>query len=49
MRRRRDLEEHVMTADREKYSRYQILCAEREAWNDGESRSEEHTSELQSH
>ncbi len=26
-----------MTADREKYSRYQILCAEREAWNDGES------------
>jgi hypothetical protein len=26
-----------MTADRDKYSRYQILCAEREAWHDGAS------------
>jgi hypothetical protein len=25
-----------MTADRQSYSRYQILCAEREAWNDGD-------------
>ena len=26
-----------MTADRQTYSRYQILCAEREAWLDGEA------------
>jgi len=26
-----------MNADRQTYSRYQILCAEREAWLDGES------------
>ena len=26
-----------MTADRQTYSRYQILCAEREAWLDGET------------
>jgi hypothetical protein len=25
-----------MTADRQSYSRYQVLCAEREAWNDGD-------------
>ena len=25
-----------MDADRQTYSRYQILCAEREAWHDGE-------------
>lgn len=24
-----------MDADRQTYSRYQVLCAEREAWNDG--------------
>ncbi len=26
-----------MTADRQNYSRYQILCAEREAWLDGQA------------
>ena len=26
-----------MTADRQSYSRYQILCAEREAWLDGQT------------
>lgn len=26
-----------MNADRQSYSRYQILCAEREAWNDGDA------------
>ena len=26
-----------MNADRQAYSRYQILCAEREAWLDGET------------
>ena len=26
-----------MDADRQAYSRYQVLCAEREAWNDGEA------------
>ena len=26
-----------MNADRQTYSRYQILCAEREAWLDGEN------------
>jgi hypothetical protein len=29
-------EERAMNADRQTYSRYQILCAEREAWLDGE-------------
>jgi hypothetical protein len=26
-----------MDAERQTYSRYQVLCAEREAWNDGDS------------
>lgn len=26
----------MTTTDRPSYSRYQVLCAEREAWNDGE-------------
>ena len=29
-----------MDADRQAYSRYQVLCADREAWNDGEADSE---------
>ncbi len=29
-----------MDADRQTYSRYQVLCADREAWNDGEAASE---------
>ena len=30
-----------MTAERQTYSRYQVLCAEREAWNDGEDAGDE--------
>jgi len=30
-----------MTPDRQWYSRYQILCAEREAWNDGDDATDE--------
>jgi hypothetical protein len=31
-----------MNADRQTYSRYQILCAEREAWLGGESTDADH-------
>jgi hypothetical protein len=30
-----------MDAERQTYSRYQVLCAEREAWNGGEGRGAE--------
>jgi hypothetical protein len=30
-----------MDADRQTYSRYQVLCAEREAWNDGDAPGED--------